>query len=334
MFSFPTDLLKHRSKQFFRNGEDESGVFHLCSAHSVGLRHKTLNVHHNLISKKKETATEKLQIFGKDELEMDDCLQFGKITAPDWLKQLPSEWTVVQITELMKGKEMMKELGGPPCSRSLPSLVLTRLPCGPQPRALITSDLEAPTQGIESGGLLSELNSILEGNRRAYKDFRGNREMYFKVKQEHHNQLKVSGMYIMYINTLCEVISFFNFQVLVNSLENWWLGYFKCILVGELKEPSDINILNRVTSSLTKLVKRLKGTITQVQEHWIRLILSSYGHLNRHQLIRGIAKSLGIPPRSGAMSDILKYLNTVDEDLNHLKNAKRNPVIFVLDKVI
>jgi hypothetical protein len=35
------------------------------------------------------------------------------------------------------------------------------------------------------------LHSILEGNRTVNKDFRGNRDMYWKLKQEHHDQLKV-----------------------------------------------------------------------------------------------------------------------------------------------
>ena len=85
---------------------------------------------------------------------------------------------------------MIKELGGPPSVKSLPNLLIVRFPCGPNEKVLVTDELKCPPR-IEGGGLLNELSVILEGNRTANKDFRGNRDMYFKVKQEQHNQLKV-----------------------------------------------------------------------------------------------------------------------------------------------
>lgn len=192
------DLLKHRSKLLFCQGDIENGVSLISNSHSLGLRHKTLNIHHNLIGKKKEPNLSSLDMFDEvldnqiDNQELENCLKFQNILAyPHWLKELPPEWTVVQITEVRRGKEMIKDLGGPPSLKSLPNLLIVRFPCGSDKKVLVTDELECPPRGIEGGGLLNELDAILEGNRRVNEDFRGNRDMYFKVKQEHHNQLKV-----------------------------------------------------------------------------------------------------------------------------------------------
>jgi len=120
----------------------------------------------------------------------------------------------------------------------------------------------------------------------------------------------------------------------VNSLENWWLGFNKCLLVGELKDEPDINLLNQLTTHVARLVKSSKGSISKEQEQWICQLLSSFSHLTRVHLIRGLSQSLNEPPCSQLLTEILKYLTTVETDLNQLKNARRNPVILVLDKVM
>ena len=53
----------------------------------------------------------------------------------------------------------------------------------------IVFELDKPVGEIVSRGLLSELDSILEGNTSISKDYHCNFQEYWKVKQEHHNQL-------------------------------------------------------------------------------------------------------------------------------------------------
>lgn len=103
--------------------------------------------------------------------------------------------------------------------------------------------------------------------------------------------------------------------------------------MGDLKFADDIKILDKIASAVVKLVKRLKGCVTAEQNCKIRLLLSSFGHLSRTQLIRGFSKSLKLPARSSIIRDILKYVNTVENDLLKLTRAARNPVILVLDRV-
>ena len=116
-------------------------------------------------------------------------------------------------------------------------------------------------------------------------------------------------------------------------MENWWLSYCKCLLIGDLKFVDDINILDKIASAVVKLVKRLKGSVTAEQDRKIRLLLTSFGQLSRPLLIRDFAKFLNLLARSSIIRDILKYLNTVENDLIKLTRAARNPVILVLDRV-
>ena len=79
--------------------------------------------------------------------------------------------------------------GPPSMVQTLPKLAMVRFR-GSRAGATITNTLDNPA-GEVRGSLLAELNSILEGNRLVNKEFRGNRAEYWKMKQEHHDQLKV-----------------------------------------------------------------------------------------------------------------------------------------------
>ena len=56
---------------------------------------------------------------------------------------------------------------------------------------MIFDELDKPVREIVGGGLLSVLNVIFEGNTTVCKDYRDNFQEYWKVEQEHHDQLKV-----------------------------------------------------------------------------------------------------------------------------------------------
>lgn len=198
-FFYVIELLKLRSQDSLKTGLVESGVADLVNSHSVGLRHQNLRIHRDLSSKKQKLKDPNngsqndsfTDLFAAANDEVNDNLEFGKPSYPDWLKGLPPEWTVVQITESWRGKEASNLLGGVPGLKSLPYLTFIRFPCGGRQGSTIVKELEKPAGEIAGGGLLSELNSILEGNSTVNKDYRGNLEQYWKVKQEHHNQLKV-----------------------------------------------------------------------------------------------------------------------------------------------
>lgn len=82
----------------------------------------------------------------------------------------------------------MLGFGPPPSICGLPNLLITRM-AGHSPACVKV--LPRPATNLACGNLLTELNSILEGNRSVNREFRGNREQYWKLKQEHHDQLKV-----------------------------------------------------------------------------------------------------------------------------------------------
>ena len=165
----------------------------MVESHSVGLPHAALSSQRERALQRKPfsqvaDSTSKL-IVNK---EFETCMDFGKIQFPSWLGSLPSEWTVVQVTEIWHGCESIKMLGygSPPMIKNLPNLIMVRF-SGNKVDSLLTHTLERPA-GEVRGSLLAEMSSILDGNRLINKEFRGNRDQYWKLKQEHHEQLKVT----------------------------------------------------------------------------------------------------------------------------------------------
>jgi len=121
----------------------------------------------------------------------------------------------------------------------------------------------------------------------------------------------------------------------VDSLENGLLDFRKCLLIGDLAHPCDCKLLKRITASSSYLLKKvLKRNLSEREEMWVELLISSYGFMNQAQLVRGITKTFNISTsKSPVVTELMAHLKTVQSDLEHLKLAKRNPVILVLDKV-
>ena len=121
--------------------------------------------------------------------------------------------------------------------------------------------------------------------------------------------------------------------MLVDSLENWWLDFYKCLLIGKLSDPRDAQFLKSTTTAVGKIVKKLNRTVSSEEEALLELLISSYGYLTHQQLIYGLQKSLSLNGRAPENTEILNYLRKMEPELEKLKEAKRNPVILVLDKV-
>ena len=123
-------------------------------------------------------------------------------------------------------------------------------------------------------------------------------------------------------------------QVLVSSLENWWLNYCKCLLIGELQDPADEQLLAVHTDTVLKMIEKTgKISISERQETWIRLLISCHSFLKPDQIIQGFTKILKLGPKSTIVKDIFYHLQSIKDELKRLSTAKRNPVILILDKV-
>ena len=105
-------------------------------------------------------------------------------------------------------------------------------------------------------------------------------------------------------------------------------------MIGELADPADIRVLNRIMASISDVLKKLKKCMNESQETWMRLLIGSYAYLNNAQLVRGIAKAFNITSsKSPVIVELVSHLKTFQTELDLLKTAKRNAVILVLDKV-
>lgn len=192
---FITELQKQQAEILLDGNEFCKGFAHLADAHCIALRHAAVNVYRDKWVKKKLTKHNPLSSEIDESarhIQPDNCFKFSKATFPTWLHTLPPEWTVVHISEIWQGRENLKMLGfgPPPLIYNLPKLIITRFHGGKN-GSILSKQLERPSGSISDGSLLAELKSILEGNRSVNKDFRGNRDQYWKLKQEHHEQLKV-----------------------------------------------------------------------------------------------------------------------------------------------
>ena len=189
------ELNKIKAEELLQKGDVKGAVTHLVESHSVGLRHAALNSQRDKAQKKMSAGVSENSMKPELKKDLDKSMDFGKPSFPSWLGSLPHEWTVLQVTEVWEGSESIKMLGfGPaPLIQNLPKLLMVRF-SGSNIETLLTHTLRRPA-GEVRGSLLAEMNSILEGNRLVNKEFRGNRDQYWKLKQEHHEQLKV------YLNT-------------------------------------------------------------------------------------------------------------------------------------
>lgn len=188
-------LLKHKAEKLLHENESCKGFAHLVDAHCVAIRHAAVNTHRDRAKKKiTKWPSEPNAI-----CQLEKCFQFTKADFPIWLYSLPPEWTVVHISEMWQGHESfkMQGFGPPPLVYSLPKLIIGRFHGGKN-GSFLTKFIDQPAGGLSGGSLISELNTILEGNRIVNRDFRGNRVQYWKLKQEHHDQLKVQEFFVFY----------------------------------------------------------------------------------------------------------------------------------------
>ena len=143
------------------------------------------------------------------------------------------------------------------------------------------------------------------------------------------DQMKVS-IPLLSFSYLLNIIS----QVVVDSLENWWLDYRKCYLIGEPDDPADADLLNQLVSEALSVVKKTGRTPTSDEETSLRLLTSSHSFMTSAQVARGLMRIFGVPAKSDLVTDLLAYFRSAQIGLQHLKTVKRKPVFLVLDKVI
>jgi hypothetical protein len=190
------ELQKQKAEKLLKDNEFHNGFAHLVDSHCVSLRHAAVNAHRDKLAKKKISKSNTVALEGNEDSkaihQLDQSFQFTKANFPKFLYSLPPEWTIIHISEIWQGYESLKMqgFGPPPIAYSLPKLIIARFHGG-HTGSLLTKFIDQPAGGLSGESLLAELHSILEGNRTVNKDFRGNRDMYWKLKQEHHDQLKV-----------------------------------------------------------------------------------------------------------------------------------------------
>ena len=125
----------------------------------------------------------------------------------------------------------------------------------------------------------------------------------------------------------------FNFQLVVDALENWWLDHVKFFLIGEPNDSMDLDLLNQLLSGAVDTLRKNKESLNLNEECSLRLLLSAYPFLSSHQVIRGIMSIFDVAAKSELVTELLGYFRTVQTGLQKLKNAKRKPIFLILDKV-
>lgn len=187
---FIKELQKKETERLLKNGDCDTAAEHLIEAHSIGLRHTAILI--NKEKQKKKISKSSKTLNHSEVNEFHKHLEFQKPLSPKLLK-IPNDWTVVQITEVWTSSETMSMLGfgPPPAVYKLPNLLVTRI-SRTSPCTVTVKLLPRPPEDIGHGSLLAELRSVIEGNKTVSKDFRGNRDQYWRMRQVHNDQLKVS----------------------------------------------------------------------------------------------------------------------------------------------
>ncbi|CAL4079627.1 unnamed protein product [Meganyctiphanes norvegica] len=291
------------------SGDNESAFANLS------LTHSTL-VHHRVTQRQQKSKNDDSpQILA---LKKESLSATSKEETLNLLKQLPSDWTVVQITAANNGGiEHFLGLGEETKVVTSPSLFIAHCRCGPSPTVTVQYVDPPKNEGVRS--IIQEIESIKESNRNINQEWKDQQEKYVNKREEVNDRLKC----------------------LVRSMEVSWLRHWCSLLPGTL-DPQKQQIL---TNIIDKALINAGITLSQSQKILLQSIISCpnsseksgnkiLGSTPLFSMRAGIAAVLEESVRGEKSKELSSILQKLEDTLEEIRNETRNPVILVLDKAV
>ncbi|XP_024081636.1 separin [Cimex lectularius] len=271
-------------------GEELNAIYHLTESHGVGLRQATLF----------EIAREE----GNFRLDAD-IVSFTKGYAKreaegmlERLKEMPSEWTIVQVTREYDPFELFN----PRCPETSPKLKgfhITRLPCGNAPSQLPLT--------VESCWPADALKDPVEG--------------FWNVKKKLKMRQGVSSCIRKLRKEAADEAESYCRDFGRMALKQWVV-----LFLGKL---CDKNLENEIRKKIDEVLKKYPE-VTKRQRYVIYLLAEGSVHLRDEELDDGI---FSITIKNETLQDELyETITNIREDYSSLPVQRRYPVILILDE--
>ena len=305
--NFPTQaavsLAKLEAARLLRQGRTQDAITLLLTNQAVTFQHLVNMQYYKAraavaateATKAKPEGEENVEE-GKEETDEKDRLKFTSIKNTDitkMLAELPGSWTVVQICEDPAEAALTRFVADKKgeALKSNPGLVVVRAQGG---AASLHTCAGPPAATCKP--FLKEFTEILAEHTHVNRNEK-NRDKYWALRKELDARM----------------------AVLVKSVEERWLGPARAALLGQLKEPKDAAMVD-------KLIKQhCDQAITEDQRTRLTTLLSASAVLQPSELKSAVADVLGAP---------LPALVVASARLGRLREAPRHPVILILDSHI
>lgn len=282
------------AKSEINSGDNESAFASLSLTHSTLVQHRVTQC----LQKSKNDDPPQILASKKESVSATTKEETLKL-----LKQLPSDWTVVQITANYGGIENFLGLSEETKIAASPSLFIAHCRCGPSPTVAVQHVEASKNEGVRT--IIQEIESIKESNRNINKECKDQQKIYIDKREEVNDRLKC----------------------LVKSIEVSWLRHWCSLLPGS-PEPRKQQVL---TNIIDKALANTEIILTQRQKILLQSIISC-PNSPLFSMRAGIAAVLEESVRGEKSKELFAILQKVDESLEEIRNAPRNPVILILDK--
>lgn len=296
------------AKAELESGDNESAFASLSLTHSTLVQHRVTQ----RLQKSKNDDPPQILANKKESVRATTKEETLKL-----LKQLPSDWTVVQITANNGGIENFLGLSEETKVAASPSLFIAHCRCGLSPTVTVQHVEASKNEGVRT--IIQEIESIKESNRNINKECKDQQKMYIDKREEVNDRLKC----------------------LVRSMEVSWLRHWRCLLPGSL-EPQKQQVLTNV---IDKALTNTGIILSQSKKILLQCMIScpnsseisgnkKLGSTPLFTMRAGIAAVLEESVRGEKSKELSAILQKVDDSLEEIRNATRNPVILILDKSV
>ncbi|XP_044743417.1 separin [Chrysoperla carnea] len=298
-------LHKQKAIQSFASERKLDGIYHLSESHFPTLRSRTSYRYARNSEKGIEMKSQTPFALSKNfiEFQCDKNFETDKQNLLSKVKELPSEWTLVQMTSIdfkidCVPFETLKN--------STPEFYLTLFKCGDGNFQPFSVKIDAPINNEKQIDLAKELRETILKLDENPKVNEHNIEQYCKCRNECNISLKQS----------------------VYQMEFCWLKKWRFLLLGKLVNLSQANKI--ILPQIDLILKEFKYTLNDENKNLIESITLGSPYLSRREiaiLILGI-----IPDNKDLSTKLSRTIGDISQNNGSFLRGPRHPVILILDQ--
>ncbi|XP_063237916.1 separin [Bacillus rossius redtenbacheri] len=303
---------KYLAELHLESGDEGVAIYHFVESQAVSLRLRTVEQINRLSMKclgKSVPEDCHKTALEKKLLMLGSCQQESNFDSMmERLKDLPTEWTVVQLTS---GYSPRQHVGNPSEVHTPPCVHVSRLDlCAGRPYSLRVPC--ASRVASRSGNFLRDFLGELEYLKLQYSTMQ--RENFSRY---HLNKMAANS----------------RMQTAMAQIEMNWLQHWRCILVGQL---ADEQLKNKLEAGLEKIVSNIekwKSSNTPGVHLLMQALMASYS-LSEFEVRKVVSHVTGSDLKSAECKAVAKDICSLGSSFPEMSTAKRHPVILIVDDTL